>query len=61
MRIGSLGFFLRSRSTTTFRRHRPAGLPPRGRPGDPEPDIPFEFVFLDPDKRAFPFLVDKAA
>jgi len=35
--------------------------PPRGRPGDPEPEIPFDFVFLDPINRAFPVLAPKAA
>jgi transposase InsO family protein len=35
--------------------------PPRGRPGDPGPKVPFDFVFLDPGHRAFPVLVPKAA
>jgi hypothetical protein len=45
-----------------IRRHLPqAAPPPRGRPHDPEPEIPFDFVFLDPEHTAFPVLVDKAA
>jgi transposase InsO family protein len=39
---------------------RPVSLP-RGRPGDSEPEVPFDFVFLDPVHRAFPVLVPKAA
>ena len=35
--------------------------PPRGRPGEPESEVPFEFVFLDPEHKAFPVLVSKAA
>jgi hypothetical protein len=35
--------------------------PPRVKPGDREPDIPFDFVFLDPEHRAFPVLVPEAA
>lgn len=35
--------------------------PPRVKPGDPEPEIPFDFVFLDPERRAFPVLIPKAA
>jgi len=35
--------------------------PPRGRPGDPEAEVPFDFVFLDPVNRAFPILFPKAA
>ena len=35
--------------------------PPRRRGGDPEPDVPFDFVFLDPEPGAFPVLVPKAA
>jgi len=45
-----------------IRGHLPQPLsPPRGRQGDPEPEIPFDFVFLDPEHRAFPVLVPKAA
>lgn len=45
-----------------IRGHLPRPVsPPRGRPHDPQPDIPFDFVFLDPDRKAFPVLVDKAA
>jgi len=45
-----------------IRGHLPQPVsPPRGRPGDPEPEIPFDFVFLDPEHRAFPILVPKAA
>jgi len=36
-------------------------LAPRGRPGDPESDCPFEIAFLDPDSEALPILVPKAA
>lgn len=35
--------------------------PPRERPGVSEPEVPFEFVFLDPEHEAFPVLVPKAA
>jgi putative transposase len=35
--------------------------PPRGRRGDLGPEVPFDFVFLDPEPRAFPVLVPKAA
>lgn len=45
-----------------IRGHLPRPVPPpRARPGDPEPGVPFEFVFLDPEHRAFPVLVPKAA
>ena len=45
-----------------IRGHLPRPVaPPRGREGDPEPEIPFEFVFLDPENMAFPVLVPKAA
>jgi transposase InsO family protein len=45
-----------------IRGHLPRPVsPPRGRPGDPEGEVPFEFVFLDPEHRAFPVLVPKAA
>jgi len=41
---------------------RPCGnFAPRGRPGDPDVDCPFEILFLDPDSQAFPILVTKAA
>jgi transposase InsO family protein len=35
--------------------------PPRGLAGELGPEIPFDYVFLDPDRRAFPVLVPKAA
>jgi transposase InsO family protein len=45
-----------------IRGHLPQPVsPPRGRPGDPEPEVPFDFVFLDPEHRAFPVLLPKAA
>jgi transposase InsO family protein len=45
-----------------IRGHLPRAVPPpRGSEGDPEPEIPFEFVFLDPEHGAFPVLVPKAA
>jgi len=45
-----------------IRGHLPQPVPPpRGKPGDPEPEIPFDFVFLDPEHRALPVLVPKAA
>ena len=45
-----------------IRGHLPRPVaPPRGRTDDPGPEIPFEFVFLDPDRRALPVLVPKAA
>ena len=45
-----------------IRGHLPRPLaPPRGTDGDPEPEIPFEFAFLDPENTAFPVLVPKAA
>ena len=45
-----------------IRGHLPRPVsPPRGRPGDPEPEIPFDVVFLDAEHRAFPLLVPKAA
>src|SRR5262249_15267108 len=43
-------------------RHLPdAVAPPRGRPHDLQPDILFDFVFLDPEHNKFPVLVDKVA
>jgi hypothetical protein len=58
----SLGGFTPIENYYGIRRHlpRPAS-PPRGKLGDPGDDIPFEFVFLDPENRGFPVLVDKAA
>ena len=45
-----------------IRGHLPQPVsPPRVKPGDLEPEIPFDFVFLDPEHRAFPVLVPKAA
>jgi len=45
-----------------IRGHLPQPItPPRGRPGDPEPEIPFDFVFLDPEHRAFPVLAPRVA
>ena len=45
-----------------IRGHLPRPVtPPRGRRGDLAPAIPYEFVFLDPGRRAFPVLVPKAA
>jgi transposase InsO family protein len=58
----SLGGFTPIETYYGIRRHLPHPVsPPRGRVGDPESDIPFDFVFLDPENRAFPVLVDKAA
>jgi hypothetical protein len=45
-----------------IRGHLPRPVsPPRQRPGGVEPEVPFEFVFLDPEHEAFPVLVPKAA
>ena len=45
-----------------IRGHLPLPVsPPRGKPGNPEPEIPFDFVFLDPEHQAFPVLMPKAA
>jgi transposase InsO family protein len=45
-----------------IRGHLPRPVPPPlGRAGAPGPEIPFDYVFLDPDRRAFPVLVPKAA
>ena len=45
-----------------IRGHLPQPVsPPRGRVGDPQPDIPFEILHLDPENRAFPLLLPKAA
>ena len=58
----SLGGFTPVEVYFGIRGHLPRPVsPPRGRPGDTEPDVPFEFVFLDPQHRAFPVLVPKAA
>jgi hypothetical protein len=35
--------------------------PPRGRAGEPGPEVPFDFVFLDPEHRTLPILVPRAA
>ena len=58
----SLGGFTPSETYYGIRRHLPHPVsPPRGRLGDPDSDIPFDFVFLDPENQAFPVLVDRAA
>jgi len=45
-----------------IRRHLPHPVPPpRGRPGDPQPEVPFDIQYLDPENSAFPVLVPKAA
>lgn len=45
-----------------IRGHLPTPVsPPRGRPGDPQPEVPFDIAYLDPDNQAFPILVPKAA
>lgn len=45
-----------------IRGHLPTPVsPPRGRPGDPQPEVPFDIAYLDPRIRAFPILVPKAA
>lgn len=45
-----------------IRGHLPRPVaPPRGKRGNLGPEVPFEFVFLDPEHRAFPILVPKAA
>jgi transposase InsO family protein len=57
----SLGGFTPIEVYYGIRGHLPRpNAPPRGREGDTEPTIPFEFVFLDPEQRAFPVLVPKA-
>jgi transposase InsO family protein len=58
----SLGGFTPIETYYGIRRHLPQPVsPPRGRVGDPDSDVPFNFVFLDPENRAFPILIDKAA
>ncbi len=58
----SLGGFTPIETYYGIRGHLPRpATPPRGSPGDAEPGIPFDFVFLDPEHRAFPVLVPKAA
>lgn len=58
----SLGGFTPIETYYGIRRHRRYPVsPPRGSVGDLHTDIPFDFVFLDPENRAFPALVDKAA
>jgi transposase InsO family protein len=58
----SLGGFTPIEVYYGIRGHLPRPVsPPRGRPADPAPDIPFEFVFLDPEHEAFPVLFSKAA
>ena len=58
----SLGGFTPIEAYYGIRRHLPhPASPPRGKLGDPGADIPFAFVFLDSENRAFPVLVDKAA
>ena len=58
----SLGGFTPIEVYYGIRGHLPRPVsPPRGREGDLEPEVPFEFVFLDPEHRAFPVLVPKAA
>lgn len=45
-----------------IRGHLPRPVsPPRQSPGVSEPEVPFEFVFLDPEHEAFPVLVPKVA
>ena len=45
-----------------IRGHLPRPIsPPRGEPGDSEPEVPFDYVFLDPENEAFPVLFPKAA
>lgn len=45
-----------------IRGHLPTPIsPPRGRPGDPGPEIPFEVAYLDPENQAFPLVFPKAA
>jgi len=58
----SLGGFTPIEAYYGIRGHLPHPVsPPRGNVGDPQPDIPFDYVFLDPENRAFPALVDTAA
>jgi transposase InsO family protein len=58
----SLGGFTPIEVYYGIRGHLPQPVPPpRGRPADPKPGIPFDFVFLDLEHRAFPVLVPKAA
>ena len=58
----SLGGFTPIEVYYGIRGHLPRPVaPPRAREGDPEAEIPFEFVFLDPEHQAFPVLVPKAA
>jgi putative transposase len=45
-----------------IRGHRPRPVsPPRQSPSVVEPEVPFDVVFLDPEHRAFPVLIPKAA
>ena len=45
-----------------IRGHLPRPVsPPRQRSGLSEPEVPFDFVFLDPEHEAFPVLVPTAA
>jgi transposase InsO family protein len=45
-----------------IRGHLPTPVsPPRGWPGDPQPEVPFDIAYLDPENKAFPILVLKAA
>jgi hypothetical protein len=57
----SLGGFTPIETYYGIRRHLPQPVsPPHGKVGDPDCDIPFDFVFLDPENRAFPVLIEKA-
>jgi transposase InsO family protein/septum formation topological specificity factor MinE len=58
----SLGGFTPIETYYGIRGHLPLPVsPPRGKVGDPESDVSLDFVFLDPENRAFPLLIDKAA
>jgi len=58
----SLGGFTPIEVYYGIRGHLPRPVsPPRQRPGVSEAEVPFEFVFLDPEHRALPVLVPKAA
>jgi transposase InsO family protein len=45
-----------------IRRHLPQPVsPPRGRPADPQPEVDFDILYLDPQNSALPVLVPGAA